>query len=79
MALPGELKGINGTECTGCSTWLELEVCSSGAGYYLGYFCNCCGPYSRESSYFSNWEEAEKALKGQADMRLRDTEYQGWK
>jgi hypothetical protein len=76
MALPGELKGINGTKCN-CGTWLPLKVYSSAAGYYLGYFCNCCGPYSRESSYFPSREAAEKALKGQADMQLRDTEYHG--
>lgn len=76
MAIPGELKGINGCECI-CGAELPLKVCQSAAGYYLGYFCNRCGPYSRESGYFGTPEEAEAALKGETDMQLRDTEYHG--
>jgi hypothetical protein len=48
--------------CSDCEIELKLEVCRSGAGYYLGTWCNC-GPYSRESGYFGTEEEAEKALK----------------
>ena len=46
MAIEGELNGINGTTCVDCKSKLPLKVCMSAAGYYLGYFCNCCGPYS---------------------------------
>jgi hypothetical protein len=77
MAFEGELKGIAGTECVDCGTWLELEVCSSAAGYYLGYMCNCCGPYSRESGYFPSYEAADNALNSEKDMQLRNTRYTG--
>jgi hypothetical protein len=45
-----------------CGTTLALQVLSSAAGYYLGFFCPYCGPYSRESGYFRSREEAETAL-----------------
>jgi hypothetical protein len=32
------------------------------AGYYVGFWCDRCGPYSRESGYYQSREEAEKAL-----------------
>jgi len=32
------------------------------AGYYVGFWCGACGPYSRESGYYRSYEEAEKAL-----------------
>jgi hypothetical protein len=32
------------------------------AGYYVGFWCDRCGPYSRESGYYRSYEEAEKAL-----------------
>lgn len=50
MAIEGELCGVNGTTCT-CGRDLPLKVCQSGAGFYLGYYCPNCGPYSRESDY----------------------------
>ena len=76
MAIKGELKGVDGTGCI-CGKTLDLQVCMSAAGYYLGYWCNMCGPYSRESGYFRTHEEAEAALNHEADMMLRDTEYHG--
>lgn len=45
------------TKCMDCGTTLTLQVCSSAAGYYLGFQCDCCGPYSRETGYMT----AEKA------------------
>ena len=79
MALEGELKGICGTECMDCGTWLELQVCRSGAGYYLGYMCDCCGPYSRESGYFPSYDIAKDALDSEEESakQLRDTKYTG--
>ena len=59
--LPGECIGMNGGECEDCGQELKLEVCSSPAGYYLGYMC-LCGPYSRETGYFSTREEAQEAM-----------------
>ena len=78
MALPGELKGLDGTICDGCNTPLELTVCRSAAGFYLGYFCGCCGPYSRETGYWATRGEAEGALTklledGTKPENLRDT------
>ena len=62
MALPGECIHTSHTVCIECGTELPLKVYSSAAGYYIGFFCTNCGPYSRESSYFGNREEAESAL-----------------
>ena len=78
MALPGELAGLNGVTCD-CGKELELSVCQSAAGYYLGYFCPNCGPYSCETAYYSNREDAEldleKALRGEDINTVRTTEY----
>ena len=62
MALPGETVGDNTTICTSCGRKLHLEVLHSAAGYYLGFFCPNCGPYSRESGYYRTREEAAEAL-----------------
>lgn len=61
MALPGELSGLWGTVCE-CGQELKLEVLSSAAGYYLGYFCPSCGPYSRETGYYANRADAKAEL-----------------
>jgi hypothetical protein len=45
-----------------CGYKMELEVCRSAAGYYVGFVCNNCGPYDRLSGYFKTWEEAEECL-----------------
>lgn len=49
--LPGETI-LNGApkKCPGCGTTLVMQVCNSGAGYYVGTICRC-GPYSRETDY----------------------------
>jgi len=64
--LPGETVGFGGVTCGGDGDHdpvrLKLEVCHSAAGYYLGYNCPFCGPYSRETGYFKTRGEAEKAL-----------------
>lgn len=62
MALYGELAGYNESVTCSCGVVMPLEVLHSGGGYYLGYFCPKCGPYSRESGYFRTEEEADKAL-----------------
>ncbi len=78
MALPGELKGTKGATCD-CGTNMDLSVCQSAAGYYLGYTCpNCYMPFSRESEYFSSSEQADLALEGDADQKLRSSEWAGW-
>jgi len=50
------------TNCLKCNTTLALKVLHSNAGYYLGTFCNNCGPHSRESDYFKTREQANTAL-----------------
>jgi hypothetical protein len=72
MTIEGEKKGTYGCQCTGCGTRMELQVLSSAGGFYLGYFCNRCGPYSRESHYMKTFEECKHALKGEADLQLRE-------
>ena len=61
---PGEtlLNGAPKT-CSSCKREVELEVCRSGAGYYVGSHCNC-GPYTRESEYYASYPDAEKDLPG---------------
>jgi len=62
MALPGECVRDKSTTCTDCGTHLELEVLHSSAGYYLGFFCPNCGPYSRETPYYKNEDVAQSRL-----------------
>jgi hypothetical protein len=81
MAMPGEITGGKlEITCSECSRKLQLEVCSSAAGYYLGYMCMECGPYGRESGYMTK-EHAERELAsltaGAPSGVLRDTEYHG--
>lgn len=60
MVMPGEIGHI-GKVCEDCEVKLEADVHMSGAGYYIGTVCNC-GPYSRESGYYSTRKEASAAL-----------------
>jgi len=62
MTLPGECVNNSQTACMECSTSLGIQVLCSAAGYYVGFFCSHCGPYSRESGYYATHEEAEHAL-----------------
>ena len=62
MTLPGECINATQTVCIECGTTLDLEVLCSAAGYYIGFFCPECGPYSRESGYYRSRGEAETAL-----------------
>lgn len=62
MALTGECVRASRTACIECGAELSIKVCVSAAGYYIGFFCPNCGPYSRESGYYSSRDEAETAL-----------------
>lgn len=62
MTLPGECVNATRTACYECGTELTIRVCVSAAGYYLGFFCPNCGPYSRDSGYFPTREAAQEAL-----------------
>jgi len=68
MAIQGEL-GHGGSTCDDCGIKVEVRVCSSSAGYYLGTMCQC-GPYSREGEYYSTRGEAQADLDdNQVDWR----------
>ena len=62
MVLPGECIESTQTVCAECGRELPIKVCRSVAGFYIGFFCPHCGPYSRESGYFPSHEDAEQAL-----------------
>ena len=57
MTLQGETSGFDGVKCT-CGKEMKLEILSSNAGYYLGYLCKQCGPWSRETGYYPSHELA---------------------
>ena len=62
MTLPGETLATGAAPtCNDCGATPELQVCSTPAGYYVGTLCGC-GPYSRESGYYSTFEKAKQAL-----------------
>tara|TARA_R110000822_G_scaffold225353_2_gene358149 strand:+ start:1122 stop:1340 length:219 start_codon:yes stop_codon:yes gene_type:complete len=64
MTLPGE------TIATGAPDKCDEPMCEnrgpqvlvSAAGYYIGYSCRLCGPYSRESGYYEYRAEAQAAM-----------------
>lgn len=72
MAIKGELSGLSGTTCS-CQRVLKLQVCQSAAGYYLGYICPECGPWSRETGYYMSREEAETELAEAIPALIRTT------
>jgi len=61
MSLLVEYSGLAGAVCD-CGADMPLRVCSSAAGFFLGYFCPKCGPWSRETTYFRTFSDAEKLL-----------------
>lgn len=69
MALPGEIGHID-SNCMDCGAKLPAKVLKSGAGYYIGTFCSCCGPYSRESGYYPTHEAAQVELDNGTFFRL---------
>mgnify|MGYP003656469761 CR=1 FL=1 len=38
------------------------QILTSAAGYYIGYSCFLCGPYSRESGYYEYRAEAQAEM-----------------
>lgn len=62
MVMPKETIATGAEEtCEDCGEILELKVCHSNAGYYIGTWCNC-GPYSRETDYYPSREAAQTDL-----------------
>ena len=60
--LPGEtIRSGASPFCDECGEYLKFRVLRSGAGWYVGTMC-CVGPYTRESGYYGNREECERAL-----------------
>lgn len=50
--------------CPDCGAPLPLKALHSPAGYYVGRWCDNCGPYERVSaSYYATFDEAEAVLK----------------
>jgi hypothetical protein len=50
-------------KCYDCKTRLDLSIMKLEAGYYIGYSCSQCGPYSKESwTYYKTESEAQDAL-----------------
>ena len=63
MVMPGETISTGADKtCEDCGDTPEMEVILSANGrYYIGTTCNC-GPYSRETTYYSNKWVAEVDL-----------------
>ena len=60
--LHGECVNDTETDCIDCGEHLFIGVHESGGGFYIGFWCPNCGPYSRESRYFEKRRYAEKRL-----------------
>lgn len=65
-------------EC-GVDAFFALGVYTTGGGYYVGSACEC-GPYTRESIYFFDWDMADAvaevcrvAVSSEPDSSLRST------
>jgi len=69
MTMPGEIGHID-SECMDCGNRLPAKVLQSAAGHYIGTWCSCCGPYSRESGYYPTSEAAQEALDNNTFFRL---------
>lgn len=75
MAVPGETIYTGApARCEDCGVELVAAVHQSGAGFYVGTFCDC-GPYSRESGYFPTREEAVAILQAGPSDYGRNTEF----
>ena len=60
--LDGECVEALETNCSECGEHLDIGVYQSNAGYYIGFWCPNCGPYSRESRYYRSEVEADVDL-----------------
>ena len=69
--LPKECMGIKRFHKCECGYIMNLSVLKTPAGYYLGFFCENCGPYSRETEYYKDREEAENDLKNNPSAKER--------
>lgn len=67
MVMPGETVASGAsTKCPDCGDPLLMGALESGAGWFVGYYCNkwqCdCHPFSRESGYYPTKEACEAAI-----------------
>jgi hypothetical protein len=63
MTLPGETIATGAAStCPTCEREVDYEVTQSASGYYAIYTYCDCGPYSRESIYYPEKEQADEAL-----------------
>ncbi len=49
--------------CEDCGIEMEIGIHRSGECWYVGFWCDRCGPYSRVSEYYLTWDDADVALK----------------
>jgi hypothetical protein len=62
MVMSGETIQTGASQkCSECKTTVSPKVCRSPAGFYVGTVCKC-GPYTRESGYYTTFDDAENAL-----------------
>ncbi len=47
-----------------CGETVHLSVCKSAAGFYLGFYCDVCGPLQRISNYYVAEKDAIERLEG---------------
>lgn len=62
MTLPGETVATGAPTICECGIQLQPKVCQSAAGYYIGYWCDHCGPWTRESGYYRDRTRAQADL-----------------
>ena len=60
--LPGECVHDVRTVCLSCCRRLDIEPLQSAAGWYAGFWCPECGPYSRETGYYKTMDEVYRMI-----------------
>jgi len=59
-------------KCISCGRRLDVEVLHSAAGYYIGTWCDFCGPHSRESDYFKTELQARYHMRNYERSSKKD-------
>lgn len=76
MAMRGETIHLGAPDfCPTCKRKLYNKPMRSAAGWYVGTSCNC-GPYSRESVYYSTEAEVIEAI-AHGTIDYREDNYNG--
>lgn len=58
--------------CDDCLEDMPIMVCSSISGYFLGFHCENCGPWSRVTSYIGTFKEAKGLLNSLTEENFKD-------